>query len=248
MDSVATSGSGSARCKKADKTRRIWSGREEDVLIQSLKEVMRKGWKSENGFKVGYLTLLENAMHTAIPETNIRGNPHINSKIHVWKKTYSTLVTLLSKSGVGWNDTDKTIDATDETWESIVKHDPSFRPMRHKQWMHFDDWAEIFGNDRATGEHSKNFENALQQVLKLDEELPNIQSIGETRTFNPFDVADDSISETHTPTSKTNAGTSSKSKKRKHTILHDESIVEAINNLAHITKDTMTQLIKEINA
>ncbi|XP_075473422.1 uncharacterized protein LOC142504439 [Primulina tabacum] len=221
MDSVATSGSGNARCKKADKTRRSWSGRKEDVLIQSLKEVMTKGWKSENGFKAGYLTLLKNAMHTAILGTNIRGNPHINSKIHVWKKTYSTLVTLLSKSGVGWNDTDKTIDATDETWESI--HDPSFRPMRHKQWMHFNDWAEIFGNDRATGEHSKNFENALQQVLKLDEELPNIEFIGETRT-------------------------SSKSKKRKHPSLHDESIVEAINNLAHITKDTMTQLIKEINA
>ncbi|XP_073015884.1 uncharacterized protein [Primulina eburnea] len=135
MDSVATSGSGSARCKKEDKTRRSWSGREEDVPIQSLKEVMTKGWKSENSFKAVYLTLLENTMHVAIPGTNMCANPHINSKIHVWKKTYSTLVTLLSKSGVSWNDTDKTIDATDETWESIVKHDPSFRPMRHKHWM-----------------------------------------------------------------------------------------------------------------
>ncbi|XP_075477636.1 uncharacterized protein LOC142518711 [Primulina tabacum] len=248
MDSVAISGSRIARYKKPDKTRRSWSGREEDVLIQSLKEVMTKGWKSEIGFKAGYLTLLENAMQTAIPGTNIRRNPHINSKIHVWKKTYSTLVTLLSKSGVGWNDTDNTIDATDETWESIVKHDPSFRAMRHKQWMHFNDWGEIFGNDRATGEHSKNFENALQQVLKLSEEIPNEEFIGETRTFIPFDGADDSLSETHTPTSKTNAGTSSKSKKRKHTSEHDESIVEAINNLAHITKDTMSQLIKQISA
>ncbi|XP_073019157.1 uncharacterized protein [Primulina eburnea] len=273
MDSVATSGSRIARCKQPEKTRRSWRGREEDVLIQSLNDVMTKGWKSENGFKAGYLTLLENAMQKAIPGTNIRGNPHINSKIHVWKKTYSTLVTLLSKSGVGWNDTDNTIDVTDETWESILKvctlkyfelklkmctqysfasclmqHDPSFRAMRHKQWMHFNDWGEIFGNDRAIGEHSKNFENALQQVLKLGEDNPNKEFIGETRTFIPFDGADDSISETHTPTSKTNAGTSSKSKKKKHTSDHDVSIVEAINNLAHITKDTMSQLIKEISA
>ncbi|XP_073025150.1 uncharacterized protein [Primulina eburnea] len=247
MDSVATSGSGTARCNKPDKTRRSWSGREEDVLIQSLKDITTKGWKSENGFKAGYLTLLENAMHTTLTGTNIRGNPHINSKIHVWKKTYSSLVTLLSKSGVGWNDTDNTIDATDETWESIVKHDPTMRAMRHKQWTHFNDWAEIFGNDRATGEQSKTFETALQQVLNLGEEVPHGDFLGENRTYIPFNGVDDSISETHTPTSKTNAGTSSKSKKRKHISEHDESIVEAINNLAHIMKDTMSQLIKEFS-
>ncbi|XP_073015114.1 uncharacterized protein [Primulina eburnea] len=248
MDSVAASASGSGRGKKVDKTRRSWTGREEDVLIHSLKEIITKGWRSENGFKAGYLNLLENAMHTAILGTNLRGNPHINSKIHVWKKTHSILVTLLSKSGVGWNDTDNTIDVTDETWESIVKHEPSLRSMRHKQWSHYVDWCEIFGNDRATGDQSKHFENVLQQVLKLDNDLPSEEFLGENRTFNTTEVADDSISETHTPTSKAAEGATSKSKKRKKRTEHDESIVEAINNLAHITKDTMSHLIKELSS
>ncbi|KAG6521664.1 hypothetical protein ZIOFF_018789 [Zingiber officinale] len=112
MDSGSTSGSLVGKGKKVEKTRRSWSAHEEEVLIQALKDVINKGWKSENRFRVGCLTLLENTMRVAITGTNIRGNPHINSKVHVWKKTHGTLVTILSKSGVGWNDTDKTIEAT----------------------------------------------------------------------------------------------------------------------------------------
>ncbi|KAG6489774.1 hypothetical protein ZIOFF_051053 [Zingiber officinale] len=69
-------------------------------------------------------------MQATILGTNIRGNPHINSKVHVWKKTHGTLVTILSKSGVGWNDTDTTIEATDEAWEAIIQSDHTTRSMR----------------------------------------------------------------------------------------------------------------------
>ncbi|KZV29910.1 hypothetical protein F511_17334 [Dorcoceras hygrometricum] len=121
MESGESCGSVVGRTKKVDKTMRTWTTREEDVLIRTLKDVITKGWKSENGFRAGYLTLLESAMHAAIPGCTLRGNPHINSKVHVWKKTYSTLCTLLGKSGVGWNDTDNTVEATDETWDTIIK-------------------------------------------------------------------------------------------------------------------------------
>ncbi|XP_073132514.1 uncharacterized protein [Henckelia pumila] len=248
MDSVATSGSGNGRWKKLDKTRRSWTAREEEVLIQSLKEVVTKGWKSENGFRAGYLNLLENAMQAAIPGTNLRGNPHINSKIHVWKKTYSTLVTLLSKSGVGWNDSENTIEVTDEAWEAIVKTDQSFRAMRHKQWTFFNDWSEIFGNDRAAGDERDNFQSALDEVLRLERVIPDEQLIPGSLTTNFVEVNEDSISETHTPTSKQSAGATSKMKKRKQANDTDESIATAINNLSHITKDTMSHLIKEMSS
>ncbi|KZV56349.1 hypothetical protein F511_00346 [Dorcoceras hygrometricum] len=84
MESGETCGSVIGRVKKVDKTRRTWSAREEEVLITALKDVITKGWKSENGFKAGYLTLLESAMHSAIPGMNLHGNSHINSKVHVW--------------------------------------------------------------------------------------------------------------------------------------------------------------------
>ncbi|KZV48877.1 hypothetical protein F511_16684, partial [Dorcoceras hygrometricum] len=190
-------------------------------------------------FKAGYLTLLESTMHAAIPGTDLRENPHINSKVHVWKKTYGTLVTLLGKSGVGWNDTDNTVEATDETWETISS-------MRHKQWTHFPDWCEIFGNDRATGEHSQIFENALKDVLKLHDDVPDEIQFADAFAFNISHGEDDSISETHTPSSKPNVATTSKKHKRKQVNEVDEAIVAAINNLANITKATTNDLVKQL--
>ncbi|KZV32950.1 hypothetical protein F511_01461 [Dorcoceras hygrometricum] len=271
MESGETCGSVIGQVKKGDKTRRTWSAREEEVLITALKDVITKGWKSENGFKAGYLTLLESAMHSAIPGTDLRGNPHINSKVHVWKKTYGTLVTLLGKSGVGWNDTEKTVEATDETWDVIIKvnitsiyysvfyvsfHNPmlskqtdsTFRSMRHKQWTHYADWCEIFGSDRATGEHSQTFQNALIDVPKLNDDVPNQFQFGDTDACNTSVAEDDSVSETHTPSSKPNVATTSKKRKRKQLNEVDDAIVAAINNLADITKVTMNDLVKQLAA
>ncbi|XP_042472359.1 uncharacterized protein At2g29880-like [Zingiber officinale] len=237
MDSGSTSGSLVGKGKKVEKTRCSWSAHEEEVLIQALKDVINKGWKSENGFRAGYLTLLENAMRAAIPGTNIRGNPHINSKVHVWKKTHGTLVTILSKSGVGWNDSDKTIEATDEVWETIIQSDHTTRSMRHKQWPYYQDWCDIFGNDWAIGEHAKTFTSALQDVLNMDYEVENDTTDGGDGK---------SMSATHTLSSKPSVGATFNSKKRKHVNEGDDAIVEVINNLATITKDTMKDLTKEL--
>ncbi|KZV42608.1 hypothetical protein F511_19946 [Dorcoceras hygrometricum] len=248
MESGETCGSAVCRTKKVDKTRSTWTPREEDVLITSLKDVITKGWKSENGFKAGYVTLLDSAMHAALPGTDLRGNPHINSKVHVWKKTYGTLVTLLGKSGVGWNDTDNTVEETDETWDTIIKADPTFRSIRHKKWTYYPDWCEIFGNDRASGEHSQTFENALKDVLKIHDDDPNEIHFGDAFACNTSHGEDDSISETHTPSSKPNIATTSKKRKRKQVNDVDDAIVAAINNLADITKVTMNDLVKKLAA
>ncbi|XP_073025604.1 uncharacterized protein [Primulina eburnea] len=213
-----------------------------------MKDVITKGWKSENGFKAGYLNLLENAMQESIPGNSLRGNPHINSKIHMWKKTYSTTVTLLSKSGVGWNDSNNTIDVTDETWEAIVKTDPTLHSMRQKQWTHYHDCCEIFGNDRATSERATNFENALHEVLNIDNELRTVVWLAETPAFSTVDAAEDSKSETNTPSSKPKECVTSKIKKNKKATDDEQTIVEAIKNLADITKTTMKDLIKKLAA
>ncbi|XP_075508092.1 uncharacterized protein LOC142544982 [Primulina tabacum] len=246
MDSGATAGSVVGKGIKADKTRRTWSAHEEEVLIEALKDVISKGWKSENGFKAGYLTLLENYMRAALPGTNLRGNPHINSKIHVWKKTHGILLTILSKSGVGWNDTDKTIEATDETWEAIIKADPSARPMRSKQWNHYHDWCEIFGNDRATGEQAETFAAAVHDVLNMNYEVIHDTVAFTNDIFNAGEEGDESVSVTHTHSSKPSVVVTSKNKKRKPVNADDNAIVEAINHLSDITKDTMKDLIKQL--
>ncbi|XP_073021718.1 uncharacterized protein [Primulina eburnea] len=201
MDSGATSESCFAKARKSDKTRRSWTEREEECLIQALKEATTQGWKSGNGFRPGYLAFLENHLKVSFPDSNLRGNPHINSKVHVWKKLYGSIVTILSKSGVGWNDTEKTIEASNEIWESLIKVDNTARSMRHKRWMYYHDWCEIFGNDRAVGDKAEHFAAAVQVVLTMTPELPNNVGMSLDELFSVDEGGAESTSVSLTPSS-----------------------------------------------
>ncbi|KAL0310317.1 UNVERIFIED_CONTAM: hypothetical protein Scaly_2940400 [Sesamum calycinum] len=83
------------RCRgKTDKalTKRTWTLREEEALVNALRTIVTTGWKCENGFRCGYLSQLETLMCKQFPNSDLRAEPHINSKIHVWKKYYSSLI------------------------------------------------------------------------------------------------------------------------------------------------------------
>ncbi|KAK4403144.1 hypothetical protein Sango_1055100 [Sesamum angolense] len=79
--------------------------------------------------------------------------PHINSKIHVWKKHYGTLMGMMGKSGFGWDDSRSmiTVDSQD-VWDEYCKIDSNARTMRYKSWPFFLAWREIFDKDRVIGE------------------------------------------------------------------------------------------------
>ncbi|KAL8513992.1 hypothetical protein ACS0TY_013198 [Phlomoides rotata] len=87
-----------------------------------LTDIVNGGWKVDNGFKAGFQREREKGMKKLLPGTDLVANPHINSKIHVWMKDYSALSDLLSKSGIGWNDSTHTIDVFNEdVWEAKKK-------------------------------------------------------------------------------------------------------------------------------
>ncbi|KAG8387766.1 hypothetical protein BUALT_Bualt02G0055400 [Buddleja alternifolia] len=86
-----------------------------------------------------------------------------------WKATMaSRLVTSKSLNitcGIGWNDTTKMVEANDDAWDGYVKTDSNARLMHYKSWPLYDDWVEIFGKDRATGEQAEDFVEAVNHVL-----------------------------------------------------------------------------------
>ena len=107
-----------------DRTRRMWSDREEQVLLTSLMELVVHGWKSDNGFRSGYLKKLEDDLHREFPTTDLKASPNITSKLQAWKKSYNSLQHILQLSGVGFNlNGDHKIDCDDEMWRQIVKVD-----------------------------------------------------------------------------------------------------------------------------
>ncbi|KAL0461272.1 UNVERIFIED_CONTAM: hypothetical protein Slati_0014800 [Sesamum latifolium] len=87
------------------------------------------------------------------PHCNIKAEPHITSKLHVWKKQYSTFTSMMLKSGLGWDESRHMVTVEDDTaWDDYVKRDPTAKGMRHKSWPFFNAWKEIFEKDRANGD------------------------------------------------------------------------------------------------
>ncbi|KAG6416037.1 hypothetical protein SASPL_123459 [Salvia splendens] len=138
--------------RKGDRSRRMWTPREEEILAATLLELTATGWKSDNGFRAGYQTKIEDSLRAEFPNTDLKGNPHINSKIGAWKKSYGLLRSILSRTGVGYNHHgDHKFDCSDEQWEQIVQADKEAKFMRNKSWPLWETWKTIFGKDRASG-------------------------------------------------------------------------------------------------
>ncbi|KAG8391109.1 hypothetical protein BUALT_Bualt01G0153800 [Buddleja alternifolia] len=112
----------SCRGRKPVVCRRMWTRPEEDALVQALKEILTSGWKADNGFRVGYLNVLQDKIMKVFLTTDLRAQPHISSKMHAWKKQYNTLYVIFGASGVGWNSTTKMIEIdSDEQWEAAYR-------------------------------------------------------------------------------------------------------------------------------
>lgn len=75
--------------------RRSWTDREEAVLMVAMKELVARGWKSDNGFRGGYLSKVEEWMQKEFPRMDLKANPHIQSKLTAVKKCYNSLVKIL---------------------------------------------------------------------------------------------------------------------------------------------------------
>ncbi|XP_012836526.1 PREDICTED: uncharacterized protein LOC105957141 [Erythranthe guttata] len=231
-------------------SRRCWTVLEEQTLILGLKDIVSRGWKCENGFKTGYLGTLEQYMVQKFPGTDLKASPHIHSKIHVWKKHYGALSTMLSRSGFGWNDSNNTIDVVDDqVWQDYIKTDVNARSMRYKSWPFYKDWSQIFGKDRATGEHNEAFTEAINDLVSNsnkgkehmsndDDEVPqldpsNADSYSQYMSFSRVDEA-------------TSTKTKSKAKKRSRSDPNDGGYAEMASKFFEKMEAQMAELVSRM--
>ncbi|KAH0641790.1 hypothetical protein KY290_033401 [Solanum tuberosum] len=158
----------SRRRRSTPSTRRTWTPTEESTLINGLKELCVNGWRADNGtFRPGYLMELEHYLREHHPESGLKGEPHVNSKLKFWKRCYASLSLLKGRSGLGFQYSDGTIIIDDpKEWDKFLKDDPGASNMNTKKWPLFADWEEIFGKDRATGEHAEGPLDVVEDILK----------------------------------------------------------------------------------
>ncbi|KAL5834752.1 hypothetical protein ACOSQ4_014249 [Xanthoceras sorbifolium] len=106
--------------------------------------------------KAGSLAQTEKALNQICLGSNLKANPHLESKLKKWKKNYSTIYDMINTSGFAWNDVKKCIEVdSNESWESYVKHHSSAAEWRNKSYPIFDRLANIFGKDRVNGKGAK---------------------------------------------------------------------------------------------
>ncbi|KAL8548816.1 hypothetical protein ACS0TY_007906 [Phlomoides rotata] len=208
---------------KVSRGRRSWSKIEEDALILCLTNVVLEGWKSENGFKAGFQRELEKDMRKIIPATDIVANPHINSKIHVWKKEYGALSDLLSKSGICWNSTTSMLEVEDEgVWESCKR------------------WIEIFRKDRAIGENDVDLIDHINELYRtgMDQEGDTGDKYVPLTPEYMNDIEDDVADKPVDLTPKV----FTKGKKRKSNDSDITMLVDSLGEFMKFSKSAMTDL------
>ncbi|KAM2590328.1 hypothetical protein TB2_042878 [Malus domestica] len=85
--------------------RRKWEAFEEEVLLGVLEDFVARKQRCDTGdFKQGTLVEIAKAVNVLCPHSNIKANPHIESKLKKWKKTYSMVVDMINTSEFAWND------------------------------------------------------------------------------------------------------------------------------------------------
>ncbi|KAG8386295.1 hypothetical protein BUALT_Bualt03G0134200 [Buddleja alternifolia] len=243
MESSSTQISkGNGPMKTCDQSRRSWTRPEEEVLLTALKEIVAAGWKSDNGFRTGYLHELEQAMIKTFPGTNLRAQPHINSKIHTWKKQYGSLFMMMDKSGVGWNETTGMLETTDEAWERVIRNDPSARLMRYKSWPFYREWCEVFGKDRATGEGAEDIAEAVGGLMNDENQEEDLVGKEANQQENAGETETTSVNE--------NAGSSSSKKigKRKRNVVdYQDTVVDFLGAFVENSKDRLGDIARNLS-
>ncbi|KAL5757110.1 hypothetical protein ACOSQ2_021856 [Xanthoceras sorbifolium] len=136
------------------KQRRAWTIFDEKSFLTVLEDFVANGKRCDTGnFKAGSLAQMEKALNQICPASNLKANPHLESKLKKWKKKYSTIYDMMNTNGFAWNDVKKCIEVdSNEAWESYVK-----LQLYHylnggtNHTLYLTDLLIFFGKDHANG-------------------------------------------------------------------------------------------------
>uniref|UniRef100_A0A803LNT3 Myb/SANT-like domain-containing protein n=2 Tax=Chenopodium quinoa TaxID=63459 RepID=A0A803LNT3_CHEQI len=174
------------------KNRRDWTYEEDAVLIRYLHELScDPKWKCKNGFKNGYMNRLEEMINSVLPNCGLKAVPHIKSRIKHWSEKYSAL----STSGFGWDAEKNMLQVDKAMFDEWVKTHKKAKGLFGVPFIHYETLAEIYAKDKATGDASESFVDAIEDIdQEIDKQPLNVESDEE-------EDVNSAHSDTYSPTS-----------------------------------------------
>ncbi|KAL6573399.1 hypothetical protein OROHE_001858 [Orobanche hederae] len=247
---------GRGRRQKAPK--RFWSKNEELVCIGVVKELIKGGWRSGNGWRGGFYSAVKDEMKKIIPECTLI-EINVNSKLPVWKREWIMVFDVANLSGFNWDHSSSMILAEhDELWNALKKNGTDVDKMRGNAFPYYEDWCEIFEKDRATGEKACDFStNEKRDSEKRNAEKIEGEKISRSKENDKvfrydtyftdcYFVQDEDGESDHVKIVSPTAGGGAKKKKMDHSGVIDDSLNVMMNSFMNETKEALLGLNRSI--
>lgn len=105
------------------RTKHTWTNDEDAKLIDALMEIHASGKYAgaDNGFKPGYLNGVQQLLDVSLPNSGLKAEPHIKSRMKTWKTHFGIVYDMVNASGFGWDEEKCCIIADDSVWNEYVK-------------------------------------------------------------------------------------------------------------------------------
>ncbi|KAI9111764.1 hypothetical protein K1719_017454 [Acacia pycnantha] len=154
----------------------MWTADEDKLLVECLMQLrIEQRFMADNGFKSGYANRLEAMMLEREPGSEIKGNPHILSRIKTMKVAWQAVYDMVygaNTSGFGWDADRQCVVADKEVWDEYIKVHKRAGTYRNKCLPHFQDMCFIWSKDRAVGDYCKSPKGMVEEIHEEEEVIP----------------------------------------------------------------------------
>ncbi|WOK98293.1 hypothetical protein Cni_G07003 [Canna indica] len=121
---------------------------------------------------------MEKTLMEKCPNSGLKANPHLDSKMRKWKKDYGIIYDMMNTSGFAWNDEKKCIEFDSDEINKVAEG------WRRKSYPIFNRLAYIFGKDRATGKGAQG-PTKMAEAADKEEENRTVIDVEESSPLAP---------------------------------------------------------------
>ncbi|XP_056161373.1 uncharacterized protein LOC115669267 [Syzygium oleosum] len=167
-----------------------WTEPLTDLFISLLVEEVKKGNRTSSTYNKAGWNNIRVAFNN---QTGLQYNPlQLKNKVNKLKKQYGSFKKLLSQSGFGWDNVNKTVVVDDPSiWEPHIKDNSEWAKFKKDGFPQYPNLCIVFGDTYATGEHA--IGNAEDLMLSDDDE--GLFNGGGYANSNPEDISEHHLDE-----------------------------------------------------